>query len=157
MRMSNFVVPEAIIPSLQAHTKESAIREMVQGLHSAGFFRDGDLEDIVKSILRREQLGSTGIGRHIAIPHSKHAGADRLIGTLALSPVGVPFESIDGEPVFVLVLLISPIDQPGNHLRALENVVRTMKDEGFVKSLRSAATREEIWQLLDKAQPPWDR
>jgi PTS system nitrogen regulatory IIA component len=157
MRMSNFVIPEAIIPALQAHTKEGAIREMVQGLHSAGCFRAVDLDDIVKSILRREQLGSTGIGRGIAIPHTKHASADRLLGTLALSPVGVPFESIDGEPVFVLVLLISPVDQPGNHLRALENVVRTMKDESFVRSLRAATTSEEIWQLLDKAQPPWDR
>ena len=132
MRMSNFIVRDAIIPSLAANTKEGVIRELVQSLHSVGYFRDRDLEDIVKSVLRRENLGSTGIGRNIAIPHSKHPSVDRLIGTLALSPAGVPFESIDGEPVFVFVLLVSPQDQPGEHLRALENVVRTMKDDGFV-------------------------
>jgi nitrogen PTS system EIIA component len=157
MRMSNFIVREAIVPALTATAKEGVIRELVQSLHSAGYFRDSDLEDIVKSVLRRENLGSTGIGRHIAIPHSKHPSVDRLIGTLALSPVGVPFDSIDEKPVFVFVLLVSPQDQPGDHLRALENVVRTMKDDAFVKNLRQATTRDAIWALIDGAQPPWDR
>lgn len=157
MRMSNFVVRDAIVPALAATSKEGVIRELVQSLHGAGYFRDADIDDIVKSVLRREQLGSTGIGRHIAIPHSKHAGVDRLIGTLALSPGGVPFDSIDGEPVYVFVMLVSPQDRPGDHLRALENVVRTLKDDEFVKKLRQAKTRDEIWQLIDQAQPPWDR
>jgi nitrogen PTS system EIIA component len=157
MRLSNFIVRDAIVPALSATTKEGVIRELVQSLHSAGFFRDRDVEDIVKSVLRRENLGSTGIGRNIAIPHSKHASVDRLIGTLALSPVGVPFDSIDGEPVYVFVLLVSPQDQPGEHLRALENVVRTMKDDAFVKNLRQATTRDAIWNLIEGAQPPWDR
>lgn len=157
MRMSNFVVRDAIIPSLAASTKEGVIREMVRSLHAAGYFGDGDLEDIVKAVLRREQLGSTGIGRNIAIPHSKHASVNRLIGTLALSEAGVPFDSIDGEPVYVFVLLVSPQDRPGDHLRALENVVRTMRDDEFVKKLRQAKSGDEIWHLLDEAQPPWDR
>jgi len=157
MRMSNFVVRDSIIPALTASTKEGVIREMVTSLHTAGYFRDNDVEEITKAVLRREQLGSTGIGRNIAIPHSKHASVDHLIGTLALSPTGVPFDSIDGEPVYVFVLLVSPQDRPGDHLRALENVVRTMKDETFVKNLRQATTRADIWHLLDDAQPPWDR
>jgi nitrogen PTS system EIIA component len=157
MRMSNFVVRDAIIPTLAASTKEGVIREMVQSLHAAGYFGDSDLEDIVKAVLRREQLGSTGIGRNIAIPHSKHASVNRLVGTLALSKTGVPFDSIDGEPVFVFVLLVSPQDRPGDHLRALENVVRTMRDEEFVKKLRQCTTKDEIWRLIDEAQPPWDR
>jgi nitrogen PTS system EIIA component len=157
MRMSNFIVRDSIIPALTATTKEGVIREMVASLHAAGYFRVSDVDEIVKAIMRREQLGSTGIGRHIAIPHSKHASVDRLIGTLALSPTGVPFDSIDGEPVYVFVLLVSPQDRPGDHLRALENVVRTMKDDAFVKSLRQATSRDAIWHLLDDAQPPWDR
>ena len=157
MRMSNFVIREAIIPALTATSKEGVIREMVRSLQAAGHFRDADIEDIVKAVLRREQLGSTGIGRNIAIPHSKHASADRLIGTLALSPGGVAFDSIDGEPVYVFVLLVSPQDRPGDHLRALENVVRTMRDDNFVKNLRQATSRDAIWQLIDEAQPPWDR
>jgi mannitol/fructose-specific phosphotransferase system IIA component (Ntr-type) len=157
MRMSNFIVRDSIIPALAASTKEGVIREMVASLHTAGFFRDGDVDEITKAVLRREQLGSTGIGRNIAIPHTKHASVDHLIGSLALSRAGVPFDSIDGEPVYVFVLLVSPQDRPGDHLRALENVVRTMKDETFVKNLRQAATRADIWHLLDDAQPPWDR
>lgn len=157
MRMSNFVVRDAIIPRLSATSREGVIREMVGSLHAAGQFRDSEIEEIVRGVLRREQLGSTGIGRQIAIPHSKHAGVDRLVGTVALSAEGVPFDSIDGEPVTVFVLLISPQDRPGDHLRALENVVRTLRNDDFVAQLRSASTVEEIWALIDQAQPPWGR
>ncbi|MGL4420492.1 MAG: PTS sugar transporter subunit IIA [Gemmataceae bacterium] len=149
MRMAHFVVRDAIVPSLQATTRDAAIREMVESLQQAGQLANTDLEDVVKAILRREQLGTTGIGHNIAIPHSRHPAVSQLVGTLAVSPTGVPFESIDGEPVYVMVLLVSPPDRPGDHLRALENVVHTMRDESFVKSLRAAASREAIWKLLD--------
>jgi nitrogen PTS system EIIA component len=154
MRMSDFVVREAIIPNLTATTKEGVIREMVESLRAAGFFKGIDPEDIVKAILKRELLGSTGIGRGVAIPHTKHNSVDRLIGTVAVSHAGVPFDSLDGEPVYVFVLLISPQDRPGDHLRALENVSRSLRDDGFVRSLRQANTRDAIWELLDGADPP---
>lgn len=150
MRMSEFVVRDAIIPSLSATTKEAVIRGMVESLKGAGQFRGTDMEDIIRAILKRELLGSTGIGRGVAIPHTKHAGVDRLVGTLAVSHSGVAFESLDGEPVYIFVLLISPQDRPGDHLRALENVSRCLRDDGFVKSLRAATTREEICALLDR-------
>ena len=148
MRMSNFVVREAIIPELAATTKEGVIREMVESLRGAGYFKGGEPEDIVKAILKRELLGSTGIGRGVAIPHTKHGSVDKLVGTLAVSPTGVAFESLDGEPVYIFVLLISPQDRPGDHLRALENVSRRLRDDGFVRSLRGATTREKVWDLL---------
>src|SRR6185295_11923202 len=116
MRMSDFVVRDAIVPELKANTKEGIIREMVESLRSAGYFKGGEMEDIVKAILKRELLGSTGIGRGVAIPHTKHNSVDRLIGTVALSRPGVAFESLDGEPVHVFVLLISPLYRPGDHL-----------------------------------------
>ena len=151
MRMSDFVVREAIVPDLKATTKEAVIREMVDSLQNAGYFKGGEPEDIVKAILKRELLGSTGIGRAVAIPHSKHACVDRLVGTVAISKAGVAFDSLDGEPVHVFVLLISPQDRPGDHLRALENVSRSLRDDGFVRSLRQATSREAIWDLLDSA------
>ncbi len=154
MRMSDFVVREAIIPELAATTKEGVIREMVASLRSAGFFKAGEPEDIVKAILKRELLGSTGIGRGVAIPHTKHTSVDRLIGTVALSKSGVSFDSLDGEPVFVFFLLVSPQDRPGDHLRALENVSRCLRDDGFVRSLRQATTREAIWELLEEGENP---
>src|SRR5881275_449756 len=99
MRMSEFVVRDAVIPDLVASTKEGVIREMVQSLCAAGHFRGVNLEDVVCNILKRELLGSTGIGRGVAIPHTKHNSVDRLVGTVAVSHSGVAFESLDGEPV----------------------------------------------------------
>jgi mannitol/fructose-specific phosphotransferase system IIA component (Ntr-type) len=154
MRMSDFIVREAINPALKASTKEAVIREMVEGLRAAGYFKGGDTEDVVKAILKRELLGSTGIGRGVAIPHTKHPSVDRLVGTIALSPPGVPFEALDGEPVHVFVLLISPQDRPGDHLRALENVSRGLRDDGFVRSLRGAGSREAVWDLLGDMEHP---
>jgi mannitol/fructose-specific phosphotransferase system IIA component (Ntr-type) len=168
MRLTNFLVRDAIIPDLGipagtdardpaavAAVKQRAISEMVAALHAAGHFRDDDLNDIVKAVMRREQLGTTGIGHGIAIPHSRHPSVDRLIGTLAVARDGLPFESLDGEPVYVFVLLVSPQDQPGVHLRALEAVVRAMRDENFVRQLRGCHTRDEIWALLETAAPGW--
>ncbi|HWG41361.1 MAG TPA: PTS sugar transporter subunit IIA [Gemmataceae bacterium] len=151
MRMSDFVVRDAIIAELPATNKEGVIREMVESLRAAGQFRGADLEDIIRAILKREFLGSTGIGRGVAIPHTKHNSVERLIGTVALSTKGIAFDSLDGEPVHVFVLLISPQDRPGDHLRALENVSRSLRDDSFVRSLRTATTQEEIIALLDRA------
>lgn len=157
MRMSDFVVREAIVPSLSATTKEGVIREIVESLRAAGYFQGGEADDIVKAILKREQLGSTGIGRSIAIPHTKHPAVDRLIGTVGLSRAGVNFDSIDGEPVYVVVLLVSPQDRPGDHLRALENVVRSMRDDEFVKALRGSESRDDVWRQLDEPPAGWER
>ena len=162
--MRDFVVREAINPDLKAESKEAVIREMVDNLRTAGFLR-GDpagatvsavgttaSEDVVKAILKRELLGSTGIGRNVAIPHAKHTTIDRLIGTVAVSKKGIAFDSLDGEPVYVFVMLISPQDRPGDHLRALENVSRSLRDDSFVKALRQAPTREAIWELLGEQE-----
>lgn len=149
MRMSDFVVREAIVPDLAASSKEEVIRELVQSLRGAGHFRGTDPEDIVKAIMKRELLGSTGIGKGVAIPHTKHTSVDRLVGTVAVSRNGVPFDSLDGEAVHLFFLLISPQDRPGDHLRALENVSRNLRDDSFVRSLRAASSREVIWGLLE--------
>jgi mannitol/fructose-specific phosphotransferase system IIA component (Ntr-type) len=151
MRMSDFVVRDAIIADLAATTKEGAIREMVESLRAASQFKTTEPDDIVRAILKRESLGSTGIGRGVAIPHTKHAGVERLLGTVAVSRNGVAFDSLDGEPVFVFVLLISPQDRPGDHLRALENVSRSLRADIFVRSLRSAPDRDAIWRLLEES------
>src|SRR5947199_8126164 len=154
MRMSDFVVRDSVAVPLKATTKETVIREMVEGLRAAGQFKGAEVEDIIRAILKREVLGSTGIGRGVAIPHTKHTSVERPLGTVAVSRAGVAFESLDGEPVHVFVLLISPQDRPGDHLRALENVSRSLRDDGFVRSLRLATTREAVWGLLDDAEHP---
>jgi mannitol/fructose-specific phosphotransferase system IIA component (Ntr-type) len=151
MHMSDFVIREAILPDLKATTKEGVIREMVESLRNVGYFKGSEPEDIVKAVLKRELLGSTGIGRGVAIPHTKHSSVDKLIGTVAVSRQGVGFDSLDGEPVHVFVLLTSPQDRPGDHLRALENVSRSLRDDSFVRALRQAPTAEAIWNLLNES------
>jgi PTS system fructose-specific IIA component/PTS system nitrogen regulatory IIA component len=152
MRMCDFVVKDAILPDLKATTKEEVIREIVESLRAAGQFKGGaDTEDVVKAIQKRESLGSTGIGRGVAIPHTKHAGVERLLATVAVSSRGLPFDSLDGEPVYVFVLLVSPPDRPGEHLRALECVSRSLRDDTLVRALRAAGSREAIWNLLEGA------
>jgi mannitol/fructose-specific phosphotransferase system IIA component (Ntr-type) len=151
MKLSDFVVREAIVVDLKATGKEEAIREIVRSLHDAGRLAEVDLDSIARAILNREELGSTGIGQGVAVPHTRHPKVERLVGTVALSRRGVDFAALDGEPVDILFLLISPPNQPGDHLRALENISRHLKDERFVSFLRQAKSREQVVELLEEA------
>jgi PTS system fructose-specific IIA component/PTS system nitrogen regulatory IIA component len=108
------------------------------------------LESIVRAILNREDLGSTGIGRGVAVPHTKHASVTDLVGAVGVSSEGVDFNSLDGERVHVFFLLISPPDRPGDHLRALENISRQLRNDTFCRFLKQSKTAEEIRQLLDE-------
>ena len=151
MKLTDFVVRDAILVDLQATTKEEAIREIIRGLRTAGVLKDSDLESVTRAILSREELGSTGIGMGVAVPHTRHTVATQLIGAIAVSRKGVEFASIDGAPVDLLFLLISPPSQPGDHLRALENISRHLKDSGFVGQLRGATTPSMLYQVLENA------
>lgn len=151
MKLSDFVVREAILVDLQSTTKEAAIREIVGSLRDAGCLAESDTESVIRSILGREELGSTGIGQGVAVPHTRHSTVSRLLGTVALSRRGVAFDALDREPVDILFLLVSPPNQPGDHLRALENISRHLKDERFVRLLRQARTPEQVNDVLDEA------
>src|SRR3954464_9759402 len=151
MRMSDFVVREAIVPDLAADTKEGVIREMVESLRDSGLFKGAEVDDVVRAIQKRELLGSTGIGRGVAIPHTKHASVELLVGTVGISVEGVDFNSLDGDKVHLLFLLVSPPDRPGDHLRALENISRQLRDDTFCRFLKQARTAQDIRQLLEEA------
>lgn len=151
MKFADFIVPDAVKSELIADEKEGVIQEMVQALLDAGGIQKDEFESIVKAILKREELGSTGIGRGVAVPHTKHPSVDRLVGTVAVSGEGVDFDSLDGEKVHLFFLLISPPDRPGDHLRALENISRQLRDETFCRFLKQSKTREEIQTLLEEA------
>jgi fructose-specific phosphotransferase system IIA component len=151
MKFADFVNREAVRAELAADDKEAVIRELVQSLLDAGGVDQEEFESIVKAILKREELGSTGIGRGVAVPHTKHPSVDRLVGTVAVCAEGVDFDSLDGEKVQLFFLLISPPDRPGDHLRALENISRRLRDDTFCRFLKQAKNRDEILQLLDEA------
>src|SRR5262245_13899685 len=144
MRLTEFVVADAIVPNLSATTKESAIRQMVSSLKTAGRIRATDEEAIVTAILKREELGSTGIGRGVAVPHTKHPSAESIIATVALCHAGLDFQSLDGEDVFILFLLISPPDRPGDHLRGLETITRHLKNDDFCNFLKQSTSSQQV-------------
>jgi PTS system fructose-specific IIA component/PTS system nitrogen regulatory IIA component len=85
------------------------------------------------------------------VPHTKHPSVEKLVGTVGVSASGVEFASLDGEKVQLFFLLVSPPDRPGDHLRALENISRQLRDEMFCKFLKQAKTSDDIRTLLDEA------
>lgn len=151
MKFADFILVDSILTEISATNKEGVIREMVQSIMDAGGIQEAEFEGIVKAIMRREDLGSTGIGRGIAVPHTKHVSVDRLVGTVAISHDGIDFDSLDCEKVNLFFLLISPPDRPGEHLRALEHITRQLKDEAFCRFLKQSKSRDDILHLLDEA------
>jgi PTS system fructose-specific IIA component/PTS system nitrogen regulatory IIA component len=151
MKFSDFICREAIRTNVEAAEKQQVIRAMATSLLEAKKVADKDYEGIVEAILKREELGSTGIGRGVAVPHTKHPSIEKLIGTVAISQHGVNFDSLDGEKVHLLFLLVSPPDRPGDHLRALENISRQLRDDMFCRLLKQCKTPEDVWQLLMEA------
>lgn len=151
MRFSDFIQAGAIQADVAADDKEGVIRELVEGLVRADALSADDMDGIIKAIMKREELGSTGIGKGIAVPHTKHAGVQKLVGTVGVSADGVDFNSLDGEKVHLLFLLISPPDRPGDHLRALENISRQLRDDSFCRFLKQSRSQADIQQLLDEA------
>lgn len=151
MKFADFVCKNAICPDVAATDKPAVIRELVQALVDAGEIKAEAMEDVVAAVLQREELGSTGIGRGVAVPHTKHASVEKLCGAVGVSQGGVDFASLDGDPVNLLFLLVSPPDRPGDHLRALENVSRQLRDDQFCRFLKQSSTAEDIWELLEES------
>ncbi len=151
MKFSDFISTKAIRADLASESKETVIRELVQSLLDAGDISAEEQEDIIAAIMKREELGSTGIGRGVAVPHTKHPSVDKLVGTVGISVDGVDFNSLDGEKVQLFFLLVSPPERPGDHLRALENISRQLRDDAFCRFLKQSKTSDDIQQLLNEA------
>ncbi|MCA9187190.1 MAG: PTS sugar transporter subunit IIA [Pirellulaceae bacterium] len=151
MKFSDFICVEAIAAHLDADDKPSVIGEMVTSLVRAKKINEEDCDGIVSAIMKREELGSTGIGRGVAVPHTKHPSVDKLVGTVAVSSEGVDFDSLDGEKVQLFFLIVSPPDRPGDHLRALENISRQLRDDTFCRFLKQSKSAADIQQLLEEA------
>ena len=151
MKFVDFVSRDAIRTSLDVDDKQQVIQAMATALLESGKITEDQHESIVEAVLKREELGSTGIGRGVAVPHTKHPSVDELVGTVAVSEDGVDFDSLAGEKVHLLLLRISPPDRPGDHLRALENISRQLRDDTFCKLLKQSKTSDDVWQLLEEA------
>lgn len=152
MKFSDFVVREAIVTDLDPDaSKEEIIRRLCEALCEAGALSREHLDDIVRALIKREELGTTGIGMGVAVPHTKHPSVDKLVATVGISPEGVDFDALDGEKVHALFLLVSPTDLPGDHLRALEYITRQLHNPTFARFLKQAKTPDDVWVLLEEA------
>jgi len=151
MRFKEFVVPGATCAELRAVEKRPAIREMVEALRDAGTIGSEDLEGVVRAILKREEVGSTGIGKGVAVPHAKHPKVKKLVGMLARSKKGVDFNSLDGQPVKLIFLLISPPDSAALHIKALERIFTLLKNDDFCRFALASQKAEDIMELLKEA------
>jgi len=151
MKFSDFVNVSSIRADLAADDKPAVLRELVEGLAAAGAIPAAEVSGIVAAIMKREELGSTGIGRGVAVPHTKHPSVEKLVGTVGVSVEGVDFNSLDGDKVQLFFLLVSPPDRPGDHLRALENISRQLRDDTFCRFLKQARSAQDIQLLLEEA------
>ena len=151
MKLRDFLFPDAFVPQLQSVNKEGVIRELSQALVRSGRLPKTQLRGVVRALLDRERLGSTGIGKGIGIPHAKHRAVEQMMGTVGLSGEGVEFAALDGEPVYVVFLLVGPPDRPEEHLAALELVSQTLRNETFWRFLRQARGQDDLVVLLEEA------
>lgn len=151
MKLSEFIVVDAIVPQLKATTRDEAIRELVQSLADAGALEDGVVSELVEALVKREQNGSTGFGKGVAVPHVKHAKVSRMVGTIGRSSAGIDFAALDHQPVYSIFLLLSPENQPQQHLQAMNIVFQNLQKDMFRRFLRQSDSREKICDLLDEA------
>ncbi|MBI69872.1 MAG: PTS fructose transporter subunit IIA [Phycisphaerae bacterium] len=148
MKLMDIVVKEAIIPELAATKRDGVIAELVDALVAAGCATEDQREEFTKAIIRRENKGSTGFGHGVAVPHIKHPDIKEMKIAIGNSPEGIDFKSLDREPVFSIVLLLSPEDQPENHLDAMEAIFSNLSQDTFRRFLRQATSPEEVLTLL---------
>lgn len=151
MKFSQFIQPQAIVASLQSPDRDGVIRELVTALGQAGSIPVGEVDSIVQSLLSREHSGTTGFGRGVAAPHCKCVGVPRLVGTVGVSLRGIDFRALDGKPVYVVFMLLSPHGHDHEHLQAMETVFKSLNKDLFRKFLRAADTREKVIELLNEA------
>lgn len=146
MRITDLVPAEAVVDDLRAGTKEEAIRELAE---VAARSAPGLSADVLGEILmRRESLGSTGIGDGVAIPHGKVPGLDRLVAAFGRSRAGVPFQSLDGRPAHLIFVILAPEQSAGMHLKALARISRLLKDERIRRSLLDAGSAADLHRIF---------
>jgi mannitol/fructose-specific phosphotransferase system IIA component (Ntr-type) len=151
MKFRDFVCFEATITELQASDREGVIAELVSSLDKAGRLGKGKCEEIIREVIKREKEASTGLGRGVAVPHVKHKVVKNVIAAIGQSGAGIDFFALDKQPVYSVILLISPADEPDKHLQAMESVFKHLQQDRFRKFLRQCRTPKQIEDLLNEA------
>jgi mannitol/fructose-specific phosphotransferase system IIA component (Ntr-type) len=157
MKMCEIVVRDAIITGLKSSGRDDVIGELVDALVASGVVPTDKRTEVVDAVLERERRGSTGFGKGVAIPHVKRSGVTRLAAAVGISENGIDFNALDKQPVYAVFLLISPADDPEQHLRAMEIIFKHLSQENFRRFLRQSRAPGDLWMLLqdaDNAQLP---
>lgn len=150
MLLTHILQPSCLKVPLDSKDKESAIVELVDLLNAAGIL--GDYDMALKAVLMREKTRSTGIGSGIAIPHGKCKAVRELVMAVGIADDPIEFGSVDGQPVKIILLLVSPADQTGPHIQALARISRLMLDDAFKTTLENAQSAEQAYELLSKRE-----
>ena len=150
MRLTELLNLQAVTTRLRARSKREAIAELVELLEAAhGIDTHGEILD---RVLRREAMMSTGIGNGVAIPHGKARLVDRLLAACGVAPEGIDFESVDGEPATLFILLVAPETGGALHVKVLANISRLLTEETVRQTLREAAGPDAFLAALRAAE-----
>lgn len=157
MKFTEFICFDATIEQLESGDRDDVIRALVESLAKAGKLPEDQCEEILQAVIARENEASTGMGKGVAVPHVKHAAVNDVVGAVGVSQDGIDFSSLDKQPVFSVILLVSPIDSPEKHLQAMETVFKDLQKEKFRRFLRQSRNAEQIEDLLREADecPSW--
>ena len=140
-----------MVPELQADDRNGVVVELVSLLEQAGQLGKAGSPEIQKEIIKREKEASTGMGKGVAVPHIKHKSIKHVAAAIGLSRDGIDFSALDKQPVYSVILLVSPLDNPEQHLKAMESVFKHLQKEKFRKFLRQCRTPEQIKDLIQEA------
>lgn len=146
MKLTDLISPECILAPLKATEKQDVINELVNALAEAGQVSDANA--LMETVWTREQTRTTGIGQGLAIPHGKSDTLKDMAMAIGKPAEPIDFESVDGKPVRLVVLLASRPDQMSDHIQALAKISRLHMDNEFREKIYAANTPEDIYQLL---------
>jgi mannitol/fructose-specific phosphotransferase system IIA component (Ntr-type) len=157
MKFQDFVCFEATIPELESTDRDAAIEALVSGLAQAGKIPAKSSREIIKAVIKRENEASTGMGKGVAVPHVKHPAAKKVVAAVGQCDAGIDFAALDEQPVYSVILLVSPTDKPDDHLQAMELLFKHLQKERFRKFLRQCKSPEQLEDLLREADenPSW--
>ena len=145
MTLTDLISRDAILPSLKAGSKKQALQELSE---LAAEFCGLSAREVFDTLLQRERLGSTGIGSGIAIPHGKIPKVERISGVFARLDKPIDFESLDGEPVDLILLLLAPESAGADHLKALARAARLLRSQAVTSKLRTTRDANLMYSLL---------
>ena len=151
LKLMALISPDRVVTQLQGRTKSDVLRELVQALVGAGDVSATQSGHVFKALVKREELGSTGIGKGIGVPHARHGSVSRPMVVFGRSTAGVEFNSIDGQKVHLVFLLVSPPEAGDQHVQALTRISMLVKDEDMCRFLRQADAQQDIVQLFEEA------